>query len=162
MHKWRRHLPHIEVDGATYFLTFCLHQYAPVDLTEPRFGAIVVGALRHFAGVRYILFDYTVMPDHVHVILKPMVERPKSSLEAILHSIKSFTANQINELLGGNRRIWQDETWDEILNSERAYRTVAAYIWENPHERGLVANPAKWPWWGNGLELSERRADGRE
>ena len=100
MHEWRRHLPHIEADGATYFLTFCLHQDAPVDLTEPRFGVIVVGALRHFAGVRYILFDYTAMPDHVHVILKPMVERPKSSLEAILHSIKSFTANQINELSG--------------------------------------------------------------
>ena len=39
-------------------------------------------ALKHFAGVRYRLFAYVVMDDHVHVLTKPLQEL---SLQNVVH-----------------------------------------------------------------------------
>jgi putative transposase len=48
--------------------------------------------------------------------------------------------------------LWQDESYDHIIRNEADYREKARYIWENPVRRGLVADPATWPWWGCGQQ----------
>ena len=94
----RRRLPHWEDPGATYFITFRVSEDAHCDLCRPDIAPIILGALHHFADRRYLLFDHTVMPDHVHVILKPLKRSDGTwePLSRITHSIKSWTANQIN------------------------------------------------------------------
>ncbi len=151
MRKTRRHLPHIETDGATYFITFTLREGVTVDLTTPPVAAIITGALCYFAGSRYLLYDYTIMPDHAHAIIKPLTEESgRNSLRKIMHSIKSWTATRINECVGHTGHLWQDESWDRIIRGRADYEETAHYIWNNPMERGLVDDPAKWPWWGRG------------
>ena len=153
MRRTRRHLPHIEADGATYFVTFTLREAMTVDLTNPAVASIITQARRYFAGSRYLLYDYTVMPDHVHVILKPLTEESEhNSLDNIMHSIKSWTATRINECVGRRGHLWRDESWDRIIRGRANYEETAHYIWNNPMARGLVDDPAKWPWWGRGSD----------
>lgn len=148
----QRRLPHWENPGATYFLRFSLPDSAVCDLSDARLAPIIIGALRFFAGQRYLLFEYSVMPDHVHVLLKPL-QRDDGTWEPlgrITHSIKSWTANQINGLLGRRGTLWQDETYDHAVRSEDDRRECAWYIWMNPVNEGLVRHPLEWPWSGNG------------
>ncbi|MGC4015912.1 MAG: hypothetical protein QM755_15515 [Luteolibacter sp.] len=40
-------------------------------LRDPACSAVVEQALRHFDGERYLLGEYVVMPNHVHVLMAP-------------------------------------------------------------------------------------------
>ncbi len=147
----KRYLPHWEGPGETYFITFGLLRPPAVDLTDERIGNLVVGALRFFDGKRYLLLDYTVMPDHVHLILKPLVcDGQAETLARITHSLKSWLAHRINDIVGRTGPLWHEETYDRVLRDEEDYREKAAYIFNNSRRKGLVDDPAQWPWWGRG------------
>lgn len=40
-------------------------------LCQPRIATLVAGALKFFAGERYELFGWVLMPNHVHVLVRP-------------------------------------------------------------------------------------------
>jgi REP element-mobilizing transposase RayT len=147
----KRHLPHWEEPGATYFVTFCLKRGVSVDLTRPEVGRLIVDALRFFDEKRYWLYDYTVMPDHVHAVLKLIVRDGKTEyLWRIMLSVKSWSARRVNALVGRSGPLWQDETYDHIVRDQKDYITRARYIFQNPATEGLIDDPADWPWWGCG------------
>jgi hypothetical protein len=74
-------------------------------LRRPEIAEIVARALLHFHEQYYVLDDWVVMPNHVHVILWPM---PNHTLSDILKSRKRHTACQINLLLGKTgKSLWQ-------------------------------------------------------
>jgi len=147
----RRHLPHREGPGDTYFLTFALKTPELCDLSRGDIAPIVIGALQHFANRRYYLFEYTVMPDHVHVLLRPIRRDGHCEpLWRITHSIKSWTANQINQVLGRQGALWLDETYDHTIRSGLDHAEKAEYIRLNSTRAGLARRPEDWPWYGVG------------
>lgn len=98
-------------------------------LRDSAIAKIVGDALRHFEGERYELDEYVIMPNHVHVLVKPLNGH---GLPDITHSWKSFTANQINRKLGKTGQLWQHESYDHIVRHERAMEAIRRYIRENP------------------------------
>jgi len=98
-------------------------------LRDPANATIVDNALRHFAGQRYELDEYVIMPNHVHVLVKPFAGH---RLADITHSWKSFTANQINQRLGKTGQLWQHESYDHIVRNEQAMDAIRQYIRANP------------------------------
>jgi hypothetical protein len=70
---------------------------------------VVANAIKHFAGERYDLTAYVVMDDQVHVIVAP---KEGVSLQAIVHTWKSFTANRLQRDFGRIGGTWQDEYFD--------------------------------------------------
>jgi hypothetical protein len=98
-------------------------------LRDPLNADIVHGALRFFEGQRYALDEYVVMPNHVHVLVKPL---PRHGLADILHSWKSYTANRINRRLGRTGQLWQHESYDHIVRNESAMEAIRRYIRANP------------------------------
>ncbi len=91
---------------------------------------VVEKAMRHFDGERYILDAYVIMPNHVHVLLKPLAGH---SLSEIMHSWKSFTSREIKKLYGlGEEAFWQAERFDHALRSEAAFEAKREYIRSNP------------------------------
>jgi len=121
------------------------------DLTRPHLARTVVGALHHFHGDRYALDQYTVMPDHVHLVLQPL---PRADgwvpLRQITHSIKSWTANQINRIPGRRGELWEDESYDHVVRDGDDFREIVWYIRCNPVEAGLTERAETWPWLGCG------------
>ncbi len=97
---------------------------------------IVASALKHFNDSQYILDEWVVMPNHVHVLVKPMGDH---KLNDILHSWKSFTANKINKREGRSGKLWMRESYDHIVRNEEALNAIRHYIRQNPVEAGIVA-----------------------
>jgi REP element-mobilizing transposase RayT len=140
--KSARNLPHWQIGGSTYFVTI---RTKGLELPlEAR--AIVLEACRHFDGSRYNLWSAVVMPDHVHLLIQPTeIGKGKwHSLSAILHSIKSFTANKVNELLKREGAVWQNESFDRIVRDEAEFYEKWNYIRNNPFKNGLADSPEDW------------------
>jgi REP element-mobilizing transposase RayT len=76
------------------------------SLANPRAAEIVVAALKHLDRVRYTLNAYAVMPNHVHILFCLF---KGADLSVTMHSLKSFTANQVNAAVGRSGRLWQRE-----------------------------------------------------
>ena len=98
-------------------------------LKDPANAKIVADALRHFDGERYELASFVVMPNHVHVLFRPLGGQ---ALPEIVKSWKGFTAREINRRIGKSGELWQDEYWDRLIRNERHFFKVAEYIRENP------------------------------
>ncbi len=98
-------------------------------LKDPANAKMVADALRHFDGERYEIASFVVMPNHVHVLFRPL---GKHTLPEILKSWKGFTAREINKRIGKTGALWQDEYWDRLIRNERHFFKVAEYIRENP------------------------------
>jgi len=98
-------------------------------LRQPEAAAMVAETLNHFDGQRYALGAFVVMPNHVHVLVTPLGEW---TLEQILHSWKSYSANQINRLLCCTGSCWQPEYFDHLVRNEQELQRVEQYIRQNP------------------------------
>jgi len=140
--RTQRNLPHWQIGGSTYFVTF---QTKGIELT-PGARTIVLNSCRHFDGERYNLWSAVVMPDHVHLLLQPTeIEKGKwHLLSSILHSIKSFTAKKVNAVMSRTGTVWQDESFDRIIRDENEFLEKWNYIRNNPVKKGLVNSPGEW------------------
>jgi REP element-mobilizing transposase RayT len=108
-------------------------------LQEPAVTSLVAGSLRRFDRERYDLFAWAVMPNHIHVLFRPLVPH---SLSKILHSWKSYTGTQANKILERRRTFWEREYFDHLVRSGEDLVRFARYFRENPRKSGLPG----WPW----------------
>jgi primosomal protein N' len=104
-------------------------------LRNIRASEIVERALRYFDGDRYQLGDFVVMPNHVHALVRPQTD----NLEEVLHTWKSFTAKEINSLLGREGKVWREEYFDHLVRSREQFTKFQRYIAENPVKARLAA-----------------------
>lgn len=105
-------------------------------------AAIVANCLLHFAGHRYVLHAWAIMPNHVHVVFKP---HRGFTLSSILHSWKSFSAKQLNAQLKRSGPIWQKESYDHLVRGSEDFAHHVGYTLRNPESAGLK----DWPWVSN-------------
>ncbi len=101
-------------------------------LARPDIKQLVESALMHFDGTRYHLGEFVVMPNHVHALVMPLAPW---ALSEILHTWKSYTAHQINRVLGQTGSFWQKESFDHIVRSAAALDHFTRYIRENPKKK---------------------------
>ena len=118
---------------------------------------VVEAAFLHGDGVRYHLMAWCVMPNHVHVLI-----RPRDALGKIVQSWKSFTGrwamerNAELELGVPGAVFWMREYWDRFMRDERHLRQTLEYIHTNPVKAGLCGRAEDWRW------SSARRAGSAE
>lgn len=124
-------------------------------LGRPAVAQLVQDQLHQFAGERYALLAWCVMPNHVHVIIRPINGH---QLPSILHSWKSYTANRANELLSRAGPFWQSEYYDHLIRDDADLAHAVAYILENPAKAGL----RDWPWVGSCDEAIEPALKGEQ
>ena len=103
-------------------------------LRDPALAKIVADSLRHFDGRRYELESFIVMPNHVHVLFRPL---GSNRLGDILRSWKLFTARRINQKTGRSAKLWQKDYWDRLIRHETHFLQCLEYIRENPAKAGL-------------------------
>ena len=116
--------------------------YGSCLLRKSENASIVANALKHFDNQRYILDEWVVMPNHVHVLVKPLEEHKISD---ILHSWKSYTANEINKRENRTGQLWMRESYDHIVRNERALKNIRRYINQNPAKAGITVHEASSP-----------------
>ncbi|MEO7931557.1 MAG: DEAD/DEAH box helicase [Chthoniobacterales bacterium] len=146
----RRRLPHYERPYGIYAVTFATHER---ETLSPEERNLVFDAVIHFHNKRYELFAACVMPDHVHLLLEPFVkDRLENgnlvfySLAEITHSIKSFTAHQMNAITERKGPVWQKESFDRLMRTDREAEEKFHYILKNPVRAGVVSQEEDYPW----------------
>ena len=102
--------------------------HGPRWLGQPEVAQVVQRALEHFDADRYDLHTWCIMPNHVHVLLRP---HEGHSLPQILQSWKSFTAKKCNQILGRAGTFWQDDYFDRYMRDQADVTRTAAYILNN-------------------------------
>ncbi|MHB1050210.1 MAG: transposase [Bacteroidota bacterium] len=196
---YRRHLPHLQQEIATYFITTRLSNSLPRDvvnqikseyeldaqslgrhrnavstdeiiqrrdayfkkfdqlLDSSSFGdqwlkrsdiaQIVADSLHHYDGRLYDLICFSIMPNHIHLIIDHNLRISKTSLEMILQSIKKFTARKANSTLGrSGTSFWQSESYDHIIRTDQELENMIRYVIYNPVSAALCKEWTEWRW----------------
>jgi REP element-mobilizing transposase RayT len=105
---------------------------------------MVRAALWHFHSRQYLIDNWVIMPNHVHLILWPM---PNFTLSDILQRRKQFTAKEANRILGTTGEpFWQIESFDHWIRDDTEKARIQRYIRENPLKAGLCSRCEEWRW----------------
>ena len=132
----RRRLPHWQIGGSTYFVTF----RSAIGILPEKALKIVKHHVLFDHTRRYELLFGVIMPDHIHLLIRPL-EKEKGvwyNLGEIMKGIKGSSATNINRLMGRAGRLWQDEFFDRIVRDEKEMLEKWEYIWNNPLKAGLA------------------------
>jgi REP element-mobilizing transposase RayT len=112
------------------------------DLVIPGIAELVQRALLRFDGERYAMIAWCVMPNHVHVLVET---RPGHPLDRIVHAWKSFTAHQVNRILGQTGAFWAPEYFDRYMRDDTHLAATLAYVEQSPVKAGLCSVASQWP-----------------
>lgn len=157
LQKSNRNLPHWHRDGSSYFVTFRIAEGELADHERQ----IVLNSCFHFHGDRHSTAIATVMPDHVHMIIRPHKSDDENwhQLSDLLHSIKSFSAHEINKHRKSSGPLWQDESFDRIIRDEQEFDEKAKYIFENAFNAGICSSPSEYTFTKQGQQEILHRRD---
>ncbi len=168
----RGYLPHLKAEGGIYFVTFRLADSLPaVTLTQwdslpekeknkeienwldaghgecllgdPDIADLVQQALLHRQEAEYRLHSWTIMPNHVHLVIEPTGEQ---SLSDVLQGIKSASVHAINQRLGRHGVLWQRESYDHLIRNDEDFARCCEYVRQNPVKAGLSQSPEAYPY----------------
>jgi alanyl-tRNA synthetase len=102
---------------------------------------------------RYEMYAACVMPDHAHFLIEPQIKEDDQEgkpvfwpLTEILHSLKSFTAHEINKSEGTTGPVWEKESFDRLIRSGSDLEEKFHYICGNPWSANVVGPNESYPW----------------
>jgi len=152
-HAYRRHLPHFQNTARAYFVTFATKERW---ILPPRARDIALHHIVFEHDWRMFLHVAVVMPDHVHFIGTPFV-----ALSKINKGIKGTSSRKINQFLGRQGVVWQDEPFDHQIRRDESLAEKIEYVCQNPVRKGLAATPDEYPWlWRHWVDGPALPADG--
>ena len=159
IHYSKRRLPHFERPWEKYAVVFSTYERR--ELTAAERDIVLASALHAYTRRQYELYVACVMPDHVHLLFEPQPKEQNEhggtvfwSLSKILQGIKSSTAHRISKLRGQRARVWETESFDRYIRSERDLHEKFGYICRNPWQAGIVGPNENYPWlWTADMEV---------
>lgn len=122
-------------------------------LNNPACAKIVKDQMHKMDGFNYCLIAYTIMPNHVHLLIKTNANINNMNIEGktkeypladTLRLLKGSTARKCNLLLKRNGSFWHHESYDHVVRDEKELLRIIEYILSNPVKAGLAKSSEKW------------------
>ena len=88
------------------------------------------------------LLAFTIMPDHLHLILVPAPD----GLSRAMQVIKGRFARAYNRHVGGTGAVWQSRYHERTLRNEEALFRAIEYVHQNPVAAHLSSEPQAYRW----------------
>ena len=104
-------------------------------LKQRKLADIVAECLLKFDGSRYVLTDFVVMPNHVHLLAAFPDEETQLKQCA---NWKRFMARAIHAANGGEGEFWQEDAFDHLVRSLEHFEHYRRYIANNGSKAGLA------------------------
>ena len=126
------------------YLDLC--KEGPRHLSNREISTMIMENLLKMNDKQYKLFCFCIMPNHVHVLLKPKLKYKNIpySLAEIFRGHKGVTARQANQILHRIGSFWQAESYDHYMRDDEEFYNLAWYILNNPVKAKLVQNILDW------------------
>jgi REP-associated tyrosine transposase len=134
-------LTHRTSPGWTYFVTTKAWQNISVFQVKEVSDIVVAKLLEYREKKNYLLHEFVLMPNHLHVLLTPV---DSVTLEKVMQLIKGGSSHEIHKVRGGHMQIWQSGFHESRVKDSTDYKTKADYIRFNPVTAKLVQEPAEW------------------
>jgi putative transposase len=122
---------HATNNGQTYMMTSSTWGRRCLFSREV-WAKLLIDTLYHYRGTAYLLHEFVVMPDHVHVLVTP-----ETRLEKAVQFLKGGFSYRAKKELGSNMEVWQKGFSDHRIRDASDYRIHQIYIRQNPVRRGL-------------------------
>ena len=124
----------------TYMVTTSTWERRDLFRNE-RWAKLLIDTMYHYRGSAYLLHEFVIMPDHLHVLLTPL-----TNLEKAVQFIKGGFSYRAKKELGSNLEIWQRGFSDHRIRDASDYRLHAIYIRQNPVRKHLCEQPEQYPY----------------
>lgn len=116
----------------------------PYWLKEKAVAEIVSEAIHYRDMKQYDLQAYTIMPNHVHMMMTLLPDAPV--LFKVMQHLKRNVAKMSNKVLGRTGlAFWEDESYDHVVRDEKEFYRILNYILRNPIKAGFVKEWQNWP-----------------
>ena len=111
-----------QLDIDRYLDTSCRGAYLQGDVLTTLYDF-----LKKQDGLWYELIAFSIMPNHVHLLIRPL-----ESLASLMQNIKGSSSRMINGIMGKSGRFWARDYYDKAIRDEKHFSVVYTYIKNNP------------------------------
>ena len=151
------------IEGSIFYITSNIYNKIKV-FTRPSFMIPIVDSLNYYR-FQYSckLIGYVIMPDHIHLLICPTVEKVVTDF---MRDFKRFTSGRITrqakvegkadwiksfeeagtETERAEYKVWQDSFWEQTIYTEEFLRQKLNYMHLNPVRAGLVKSADAYPY----------------
>jgi putative transposase len=124
--------------GDLHFITFSCVRHRPILGTPSARDAFTEILEDTRTRHQFHIGGYVIMPDHVHLLVTEPEDRPLSIAIQVMK--QRFSRARSEEF------VWEPRYYDFNIRTYPKRIEKLRYIHRNPVTRGLVAEPADWPW----------------
>lgn len=129
----------VSLEDTSYFLTLCVKERRPV-LSLPSVAEALIAEWRARERDGHIqLRVFTVMPDHMHVLVR-ITGRP--GVSRMVGRVKSKT----KPVIAAGSAAWQPNFFEHRMRADEPLEPVVRYMHLNPYRAGLAHSSEIWPW----------------
>jgi putative transposase len=122
---------HATNNAQTYMVTSSTWERRSLFQAEP-WAKLLIDTFYHYRGAAYLLHEFVVMPDHIHVLISPL-----ASLEKAVQFIKGGFSYRAKKELGSIMEVWQKGFQDHRIRDANDYALHVSYIHNNPVKERL-------------------------
>lgn len=126
--------------GQTYMVTTETWGRRALFRAEP-WARLLIETLYHYRGTAYLLHEFAIMPDHVHVLLTSL-----TGVEKAVQFIKGGFSYRAKKELGSSMEVWQKGFSDHRIRDAEDYAQHVVYIHENPVRKHLCESSEQYPY----------------
>ena len=128
--------------GWTYFITTKATQNISVFQVKEVVDIVVTKMLEYRSKGNYLLHDFVLLPNHLHVILTPT---DSVTLLKCPQLIKGGSSHEIHRVRDNKMQIWQSGFHKSRVTNSIDYKKESDHIRFNPVVAKLVERPERWP-----------------
>jgi REP element-mobilizing transposase RayT len=103
-------------------------------LATRTWAELVATTLTQADGLTHSLGTFVIMPNHVHVLIRPS---GGEDVESVLHRWKASAAYHLRRAGVATGRVWQEESLTRVVRNEAELHQCHAYILANPQAAQL-------------------------
>ncbi len=125
----------------TFFVTSVTSRRVPIFRVEARARLLVEVLLGYREQGKYLLHEFVVMPDHIHLLLTPA---PETALERAIQFVKggySYRLRKVEKI-----QVWQESFTNHRIREAEDYERHCEYVRMNPVRARLVRDAGEYPW----------------
>jgi putative transposase len=134
-------LEHRTAPGCTYFVTTKTWENRAIFQVTENAEILIQCMLDYRDKGSYLLHEFVLMPNHLHLILTPGGE---TSLEKAMQFIKGGSSHRIHQQRESKIHIWSSGFHEATIRDAADFEARRHYIRMNPVEAGLAGRAEAW------------------